>query len=102
MVNNFYNHPSIFSWGVGNELRARISDKFFNGKRNVPALIFGLMNVLGLALFLFIPKGIVWLDSLSMVIFGLAIGALICFLGGCSNVMFLFWNSFFVSQKVNS
>ena len=59
-----------------------ISDKFFNGRRNVPALIFGLMNVLGLAMFLFIPKGIFWLDSLSMVIFGLAIGALICFLGG--------------------
>lgn len=26
MVNNFYNHPSIFSWGVGNELRARYAD----------------------------------------------------------------------------
>jgi beta-glucuronidase len=23
MVNNYYNHPSIFSWGVGNELRGR-------------------------------------------------------------------------------
>ncbi|MEO7264612.1 MAG: sugar-binding domain-containing protein [Ferruginibacter sp.] len=26
MVNNFYNHPSIFSWGVGNELRGRDAD----------------------------------------------------------------------------
>ncbi len=26
MVYNFYNHPSIFSWGVGNELRARDVD----------------------------------------------------------------------------
>lgn len=26
MVNNFYNHPSIFSWGVGNELRGRDGD----------------------------------------------------------------------------
>lgn len=26
MVKNLYNHPSIFSWGVGNELRARDSD----------------------------------------------------------------------------
>ncbi|GAA4750086.1 hypothetical protein GCM10023229_33410 [Flavisolibacter ginsenosidimutans] len=26
MVNNLYNHPSIFSWGVGNELRARDGD----------------------------------------------------------------------------
>jgi beta-galactosidase len=26
MINNLYNHPSIFSWGVGNELRARDAD----------------------------------------------------------------------------
>ncbi len=26
MVNNMYNHPSIFSWGVGNELRGRDED----------------------------------------------------------------------------
>lgn len=26
MVHNFYNHPSIFSWGVGNELRGRDAD----------------------------------------------------------------------------
>lgn len=26
MINNMYNHPSIFSWGVGNELRGRDAD----------------------------------------------------------------------------
>lgn len=26
MINTLYNHPSIFSWGVGNELRARDND----------------------------------------------------------------------------
>ena len=26
MINNLYNHPSIFSWGVGNELRGRAAD----------------------------------------------------------------------------
>jgi len=26
MVANYYNHPSIFSWGVGNELRGRDAD----------------------------------------------------------------------------
>jgi len=26
MINNLYNHPSIFSWGVGNELRGRDAD----------------------------------------------------------------------------
>ena len=59
-----------------------ISDKFFKGRRNAPALIFGLMNVFALSLFLLGPKNIWWLDALSMVIFGLGIGALICLLGG--------------------
>lgn len=59
-----------------------VSDRFFGGRRNVPALIFGLMNVAGLSLFLFGPENCTWLDAASMVVFGLAIGALICFLGG--------------------
>lgn len=59
-----------------------ISDRFFGGRRNVPALIFGIMNVIGLSLFLLGPNDCFWLDAVSMVIFGLAIGALICFLGG--------------------
>ncbi|MDB4289542.1 MFS transporter [Flavobacteriaceae bacterium] len=59
-----------------------LSDKFFKGRRNAPALIFGLMNVFALSLFLLGPKNVWWLDALSMVIFGLAIGALICYLGG--------------------
>ena len=58
-----------------------ISDKFFGGKRNLPAVIFGLMNILGLGLFLFGPSNQICIIA-SMIIFGLAIGALICFLGG--------------------
>ena len=58
-----------------------MSDKWFGGHRNKPALIFGLMNITALSLMLFAPQS--WfIDVLSMVIFGLAIGALICFLGG--------------------
>jgi OPA family sugar phosphate sensor protein UhpC-like MFS transporter len=59
-----------------------VSDKFFKGRRNVPALIFGMMNIVGLSLFLFGPKDSYVCDVISMIIFGLAIGALICFLGG--------------------
>jgi OPA family sugar phosphate sensor protein UhpC-like MFS transporter len=59
-----------------------VSDNFFKGRRNAPALIFGLMNVLALCLFLLGPKNMWWLDATSMVIFGLGIGALICYLGG--------------------
>ncbi|WP_242085237.1 MFS transporter [Aestuariivivens sediminis] len=59
-----------------------VSDRFFKGRRNAPAFIFGLMNVIGISLFLLGPKNMWWLDVLSMIIFGLAIGALICYLGG--------------------
>lgn len=67
---------------VGTASSGFVSDKLFKGRRNMPALIFGLMNVVGLSLFLLGPKNLWWLDALSMVIFGLAIGALICYLGG--------------------
>lgn len=59
-----------------------VSDTFFKGRRNKPALFFGLLNVLALCLFLLGPKNLWWLDAFSMVIFGLGIGALICYLGG--------------------
>ncbi len=67
---------------IGTVASGWVSDRFFGGRRNVPALIFGLMNVMGLSLFLLGPRDCFWLDTVSMVIFGLAIGALICFLGG--------------------
>ena len=67
---------------IGTVASGFVSDRFFGGRRNVPALIFGLMNILGLVLFIFGPKDMFWLDAVSMIIFGLAIGALICFLGG--------------------
>ena len=59
-----------------------ISDKLFKGHRNAPALIFGLTNVLALCLFLLVPGVHFWLDALAMVLFGIGIGVLICFLGG--------------------
>lgn len=47
----------------------------------MPALIFGLMNITGLCLFLLVD-GSVAVDIAAMIIFGIAIGALICYLGG--------------------
>ncbi len=67
---------------VGTVFSGIISDKFFAGSRNVPALIFGLMNVSALCLFLLVPGVHFWVDALAMVLFGLGIGVLICFLGG--------------------
>ena len=67
---------------IGTMFSGVISDKLFGGRRNVPALIFGLMNVIALCLFLLVPGVHFWIDVLAMVLFGLGIGVLICFLGG--------------------
>lgn len=67
---------------VGTVFSGVISDKLFGGRRNVPALIFGLLNVAALCLFLLVPGVHFWLDAVAMVLFGLGVGVLICFLGG--------------------
>ena len=67
---------------VGTVLSGFVSDKLFGGKRNAPALIFGLLNVVALCLYLLVPGTHLWIDALAMVLFGLSIGVLLCFLGG--------------------
>ncbi len=67
---------------VGTVFSGLISDKMFRGSRNVPALVAGLMDVVALCIFLLVPGTNYWLDVLAMVLFGLGIGILICFLGG--------------------
>ncbi len=59
-----------------------LSDKLFGGRRNVPALIFGVMNTVALCLFLLVPGAHKAVDVLAMVLFGTSIGVLFCFLGG--------------------
>ena len=59
-----------------------ISDRFFRGGRNGMALSFGLLNVLSLVLFMLVPGQHLWLDVLAMSMFGIAMGILLCFLGG--------------------
>ena len=67
---------------VGTVLSGFVSDKLSGGRRNAPALIFGLLNVVALCLFLLVPGTHLWIDALAMVLFGLSIGVLLCFLGG--------------------
>ena len=67
---------------AGTVLSGVMSDKIFKGNRNIPALIFGLLNVTALSLFLLYPGREFWVDAMAMVMFGLGIGVLICFLGG--------------------
>ena len=79
---------SSISGIVGTFLSGLISDKFFNGRRNVPVLIFGIINSLSLVIFLFSPADHLWIDIVSMVFFGLSIGVQICFLGGLMAIDF--------------
>ena len=66
---------------LGTVLSGWFSDKLFKGDRKIPALLFGILNSLALTLFLY-GGDAMWVNVLSMILFGIAIGVLICFLGG--------------------
>lgn len=66
---------------VGTVFSGWFSDKLFKGKRNMPAFIFGVLSTISLCLFLFSGNSL-WINILSMILFGIAIGVLICFIGG--------------------
>jgi OPA family sugar phosphate sensor protein UhpC-like MFS transporter len=58
-----------------------ISDTVFKGDRKWPALTAGIMEAVALVLFLYGGDG--WfVNILAMVLFGISIGVLICFIGG--------------------
>lgn len=57
------------------------SDKFFNHKRNMPALIYGILYIISIATFLWAPSNITT-DMFSMLLYGFTMGALVCYLGG--------------------
>lgn len=66
---------------LGTVLSGWVSDRLFRSDRYVPALIFGIMNSVALVLFMF--GGDSWFMNITaMVLFGISIGVLICFLGG--------------------
>ncbi len=72
---------SSISGVVGTITSGWLSDKYFSGDRAVPTVLAGALNALSLALFVLTPHFVV-LDLGCMVIFGVTIGALICYLGG--------------------
>ena len=65
----------------GTVLSGWVSDRFFKSDRYVPALIFGIMNAVALGLFLYGGDSMA-INITAMVLFGISIGVLICFLGG--------------------
>ena len=58
-----------------------LSDRLFAGRRNVPALIFGIILVIGIAWFVLGPAN-AFADTTAMVLCGLGVGALMVYLGG--------------------
>lgn len=66
---------------IGTVAAGWISDTVFKGDRKWPALVAGIAEAVALALFLY--GGNSWfVNILAMVLFGIAIGVLICFVGG--------------------
>jgi len=73
---------SSISGIFGNIFSGWVSDKFFKSSRNIPALIFGLLNTFSIAMFLLVPNGYIWAEYVAMAVFGFSIGVLICYLAG--------------------
>lgn len=67
---------------IGTVASGLLSDKLFHGDRIRMTIITSLVNLASLVLFLFVPAGYYWVDCITMVLFGLSVGVLLCFLGG--------------------
>jgi len=59
-----------------------ISDRFFNARRTVPLLVYGVLQIAALVAFYLIPPGNQLLDTAAMGVFGFALGGLLVYLGG--------------------
>ena len=58
-----------------------LSDRVFGGDRQKPAVLFGLVYIVATAAFVWGPAK-AWSDTAAMVAFGVAMGALLAYLGG--------------------
>ncbi|MBR0245405.1 MAG: MFS transporter [Bacteroidales bacterium] len=66
---------------IGTVVSGWLSDVLFKGDRRYPAFVAGILEAIALALFLYGGPA-KWVNILAMVLFGIAIGVLIAFLGG--------------------
>ncbi len=66
---------------IGTVVSGWLSDVLFKGDRKYPAFVAGILESIALALFLFGGPA-KWVNILAMVLFGIAIGVLISFIGG--------------------
>ncbi|MBO4427901.1 MAG: MFS transporter [Bacteroidales bacterium] len=66
---------------IGTVVSGWLSDAVFKGDRKYPAFVAGILEAIALAIFLFGGPS-KWVNVVAMVLFGVAIGVLISFLGG--------------------
>jgi len=66
---------------IGTVFSGWLSDKAFKGNRYILAVIAGILEVLSLIMFAFFSTSYM-ANVIAMILFGLAIGVLICFVGG--------------------
>jgi OPA family sugar phosphate sensor protein UhpC-like MFS transporter len=67
---------------LGASLSGFFSDKLFNSKRNIPTLLYGVIQTSGVILLFITPPGNQWIDLIAMGLFGFGVGGLIVFLAG--------------------
>ncbi len=67
---------------IGSVTSGFVSDYLFHSRRNIPALIYGLLQVSALVALFLIPPEHRWLDSAALAVFGFTMGGLLVFLGG--------------------
>lgn len=66
----------------GSSTSGFVSDRWFGSRRNLLALVYGLVECAALAGLWLIPPGHAWLDAATLAAFGFALGGLLVFLGG--------------------
>jgi OPA family sugar phosphate sensor protein UhpC-like MFS transporter len=67
---------------IGAAASGWMSDKFFGSRRNLPTLLYGVLQTGGMVLLFVTPPGHRWLDVVAMGLFGFGVGGLIVFLAG--------------------
>lgn len=67
---------------LGSVTSGLVSDRLFGARRNIPAFIYGVLEVVSLLALYWIPPGNPLLDSAVLAVFGFGMGGLLVYLGG--------------------